>query len=42
VAMEKKLKAAVLLTNSYLTSYGGIGPFARNLDIDLRSYFELE
>jgi glycosyltransferase involved in cell wall biosynthesis len=40
--MEKKLKAAVLLTNSYLTSYGGIGPFARNLDIDLRSYFELE
>ena len=40
--MKKKLKAAVLLTNSYLTSYGGIGPFVRNLDIDLRHYFELE
>ncbi|HSF55792.1 MAG TPA: glycosyltransferase [Algoriphagus sp.] len=40
--MEKKLKAAVLLTNSYLTSYGGIGPFVRNLDIDLRNYFDLE
>lgn len=40
--MEKKLKAAVLLTNSYLTSYGGIGPFVRNLDIDLRHYFDLE
>lgn len=39
--MEKKLKAAVLLTNSYLTSYGGIGPFVRNLDIDLRNYFDL-
>lgn len=40
--MEKKLKAAVLLTNSYLTSYGGIGPFVRNLDIDLRHYFDLQ
>lgn len=39
--MEKKLKVAVLLTNSYLTSYGGIGPFVRNLDIDLRNYFDL-
>lgn len=40
--MERKLKAAVLLTNSYLTSYGGIGPFVRNLDINLRDYFDLE
>ncbi|OOG68052.1 glycosyltransferase [Algoriphagus sp. A40] len=40
--MEKKLKAAVLLTNSYLTSYGGIGPFVRNLDIDLGHYFDLQ
>lgn len=39
--MEKKLKVAVLLTNSYLTSYGGIGPFVRNLDIDLRNHFDL-
>ncbi|MDI1323397.1 MAG: glycosyltransferase family 4 protein [Algoriphagus sp.] len=40
--MEKKLKAAVLLTNSFLTSYGGIGPFVRNLDIDLCHYFDLQ
>jgi len=40
--MEKKLKVAVLLTNSYLTSYGGIGPFVRNLDIDLKNYFDLQ
>lgn len=36
-----KKKVAVLLTNSYLTSYGGIGPFVRNLDKDLNSYFAL-
>lgn len=36
-----KKNAAVLLTNSYLTSYGGIGPFVRNLDKDLNSYFNL-
>lgn len=39
--MQKKLKTAVLLTNSYLTSYGGIGPFVRNLDIDLKNHFDL-
>ncbi len=40
--MEKKLKVAVLLTTTYLTSYGGIGPFVRNLDVDLKKHFDLQ
>ncbi|MEB2782626.1 glycosyltransferase [Algoriphagus sp. C2-6-M1] len=32
---------AVLLTNSFKTSYGGIGPFVKNLDTDLAKYYDL-
>ena len=39
---QQKKHVAVLLTNSYLTSYGGIGPFVRNLDKDLTTYFQLD
>lgn len=33
---------AILLTNSYKTSYGGIGPFVRNLDSGLAKHFNLK
>lgn len=32
---------AVLLTNSFKTSYGGIGPFVKNLDADLSNQYDL-
>lgn len=32
---------AVLITNSFKTSYGGIGPFVKNLDADLTKHFNL-
>jgi len=35
-------KVAILLISSPETSYGGIGPFVRNLDVHLKKYYELE
>lgn len=32
---------AILLTNSFKTSYGGIGPFVKNLDTDLAKHYDL-
>ncbi|REG81417.1 glycosyltransferase [Algoriphagus antarcticus] len=34
-------KVAILLTNSLETSYGGIGPFVKNLDVHLSKYYDL-
>jgi glycosyltransferase involved in cell wall biosynthesis len=35
-------KIAVLLTNSTNTSYGGVGPFVKNLDVYLAEHYELQ
>lgn len=35
-------KVAILLANSLETSYGGIGPFVKNLDVHLTDYYELK
>ena len=35
-------KIAVLLTNSTRTSYGGVGPFVKNLDVYLADHYELK
>ncbi|MEN2284148.1 glycosyltransferase [Algoriphagus sp. SE2] len=35
-------KVLVLVTNSISTSYGGIGPFVKNLDVHLSEYYDLE
>lgn len=34
-------KVAILLTNSLETSYGGIGPFVKNLDVHLSKHYDL-
>jgi len=34
-------KVAILLTNSPETSYGGIGPFVKNLDVHLTKHYDL-
>ncbi|MDR7131765.1 glycosyltransferase involved in cell wall biosynthesis [Algoriphagus sp. 4150] len=34
-------KVAILLTNSLQTSYGGIGPFVKNLDVHLNDHYQL-
>ncbi|WP_296700217.1 glycosyltransferase family 4 protein [Algoriphagus sp.] len=35
-------KVVVLVTNSINTSYGGIGPFVKNLDVHLSEYYDLD
>lgn len=41
ITKKSMTKVAILLTNSLETSYGGIGPFVKNLDVHLNKHYEL-
>jgi glycosyltransferase involved in cell wall biosynthesis len=41
VSKKSMTKVAILLTNSLETSYGGIGPFVKNLDVHLNEHYDL-